>query len=58
MVILVLVSLGSNFPSLLKENTDTVFEVYRGFETKFERIIDAIKDRCNGITEISIRIHT
>ena len=42
-LILVLVSLGSNLSSLLKENTDKVFEVYREFETKLERIIDAIK---------------
>ena len=42
-LILVLVSLGSNLSSLLKENTDKVFEIYREFETKLERIIDAIK---------------
>lgn len=42
-LILVLVSLGSNLSSLLKENTDKVFEMYREFETKLERIIDAIK---------------
>ena len=43
-LILVLVSLGSNLSSLLKENTDKVFEIYREFEAKLERIIDAIKD--------------
>ena len=42
-LILVLISLGSNLSSLLKENTDKVFEIYREFETKLERIIDAIK---------------
>ena len=42
-LILVLVSLGSNLSSLLKENTDKVFEIYREFEAKLERIIDAVK---------------
>ena len=42
-LILVLVSLGSNLSSLLKENTDKVFEIYREFEVKLERIIDAVK---------------
>lgn len=42
-LILVLVSLGSNLSSLLKENTDKVFEIHREFEGKLERIIDAIK---------------
>ena len=45
-LILVLVSLGSNLSSLLKENTDKVFEIYREFEAKLERIIDAIKYGC------------
>lgn len=42
-LILVLVRLGSNLSSLLKENTDKVFEIYREFEMKLERVIDAIK---------------
>lgn len=42
-LILVLVSLGRNLSSLLKENTDKVFEIYRELETKLERVIDAIK---------------
>lgn len=42
-LIVVLVSLGSNLSSLLKENTDKVFEIYREFEVKLERITDAIK---------------
>ena len=42
-LILVLVSLGSNLSSLLKENTDKVFQIHREFEAKLERIIDAIK---------------
>ncbi len=42
-LILVLVSLGSYLSSLLKKNTDKVFQIHREFETKLERIIDAIK---------------